>query len=67
MYNESSGPTFGGGHDLHVATCANSNTSSSTNLGSTYQLPPGQSAQSFFTGGRHFQAAEVEVYQVQLQ
>ena len=35
--------------------------------GHTYQLPPGQSAQTFFTGSRHFQAAEVEVYQVQLQ
>jgi hypothetical protein len=35
--------------------------------GHTYQLPPGQSAQTFFTGSLHFQAAEVEVYQVQLQ
>jgi hypothetical protein len=61
------GPTFGGGHDLHVANCANSSTSSCTNLGHTYQLPPGQSAQTFFTGSHHFQAAEVEVYQVQLQ
>jgi hypothetical protein len=64
--NASYGPTFGEGHDLHVANCANGNTSSYTNL-HTYQLPPGQSAQAFFTGGRHFQAAEVEVYQVQLQ
>ena len=64
--NASYGPTFGAGHDLHVANCANGNTSSYTNL-HTYQLPPGQSAQAFFTGGRHFQAAEVEVYQVQLQ
>jgi hypothetical protein len=61
------GPTFGSGHDLHVGNCANGNPSSYTNLGNTYQLPPGQSAQTFFTGSRHFQAAEVEVYQVQLQ
>ena len=61
------GPTFGNGHDLHVANCANGSTSSPTNLGHTYQLPPGQSAQTFFTGSLHFQAAEVEVYQVQLQ
>jgi hypothetical protein len=53
------GPTFGGGHDLHVANCANSNTSSHTNLGHAYQLPPGQSAGTFFTGGQNFQAAEV--------
>jgi hypothetical protein len=65
--NASYGPTFGVGHDLHVATCANGNTSSYTNLGSTYQLPPGQSATTFFTGSHTFQAAEVEVYQVQLQ
>ena len=61
------GPTFGGGHDLYVANCAKSTTSSYTTLGHTYQLPPGQSAQTFFTGSHTFQAAEVEVYQVQLQ
>jgi hypothetical protein len=65
--NASRGPTFGGGYDLYVANCANSNTCSSTNLGFTYQLPPGQSALTFFTGSQNFQAAGVEVYQVQLQ
>jgi hypothetical protein len=61
------GPIFGGANDLQVANCANSSTSSYTNLGHTYQLPPGQSAQTFFTGSHNFQAVEVEVYQVQLQ
>ena len=65
LCSASYGPTFGGGHDLHVANCANSSTSSCTNLGHTYQLPPGQSAQTFFTGSHKFQAVEVEVYQVQ--
>jgi hypothetical protein len=65
--HKSHGPTFGGGHDLYVADCANSDTGSATNLGQTYQLPPGQSATTFFTGSHTFQAAEVEVYQVQLQ
>ena len=60
------GPTFGGGHDIHVADGANGNTNSYTNL-HAYQLPAGQSAQTFFTGAHNFQAAEVEVYQVQLQ
>jgi hypothetical protein len=60
----SCGPTFGSGHDLHIASCANSITGSYTNLGHTYQLPPGQSAKTFFTGGQNFEAAEVEVYQV---
>ena len=63
----SHGPTFGSGHDIYVADGANGNTNSHTNLGHTYQLPAGQSAQTFFTGAHNFQAAEVEVYQVQLQ
>jgi len=58
------GPTFGSGHDLLVASGANSNTSSSSNLGRSYVLPAGQSATAFFTGGQHFQAAEVEVFAV---
>ena len=61
------GPSFGHGRDMHVADGANGNTNSHTNLGRTYQLPTGQSAKSFFTGAHRFQAAEVEVYQVQLQ
>ena len=60
------GPAFGGGRDIHVADGANGNTSSYTKLGNTYQLPAGQSARTFFTGARNFQAAEVEVYQVHL-
>ena len=63
----SHGPTFGAGHDIHVADFANSNTFSSTSPGHSYQLPAGQSAQTFFTGARNFQATEVEVYQVQVQ
>jgi hypothetical protein len=69
--DRSYGPSFGGGikrvsfiNDLHVADCANRNTTSYTNPGNVYQLPPGQAAQTFFTGAHHFQAAEVEVYQV---
>ena len=62
--NDAYGPTFGGGHDIHVADNASGNNSSYTNLGRTYQLPSGQSSETFFTGARNFQAAEVEVYQV---
>ena len=61
------GPTFGcTPHDIYVADGANGNANSYTNFGSTYQLPSGQSARTFFTGKNNFQAAEVEVYQVQL-
>ena len=51
MYcHPSYGPTFGGNPDVSVANGANGNASkSSTNLGSTYQLPAGQSATTFFT------------------
>ena len=58
---------FGAGNDIRVADGANGNTKSYTNLGTTYHLPAGQSAKTFFTGAHKFQAAEVEVYQVQLQ
>ena len=59
------GVSFGGRYDLCVADCANSTSTSYTHPGHAYQLPPGQGAQTFFTGAHHFQAAEVEVYQVQ--
>ncbi len=64
MYDHSSnGPTFGGGHDMHVADNANSYSTSYTNILS-YELPPGQNAQTFLTGARNFQAAEIEVFRV---
>ncbi|KAL9954739.1 hypothetical protein ACROYT_G042313 [Oculina patagonica] len=43
------GPTFGGGHDLHISDNANTNTESYSILGSTYECPPGQQS-TFFTG-----------------
>ena len=58
------GPTFGQGHDIHVCSNANSSSGSYTNLGHTYHLPDGQSSTTFFTGQRHFQAAEVRVFSV---
>ena len=57
------GPSFGGGHDIYVADNANNNITSYTNV-STYQLPEGQNAQTFLTGARNFQAAEIEVFGV---
>jgi hypothetical protein len=58
------GPTFGGGHDIYVADNANSNSNSYTNVGHAYQLPAGQNAQTFLTGARNFEAAEMEVFRV---
>ncbi len=37
--NSSYGPTFGGGHDLHIADKSNTNTSSYSNLGYSYSHP----------------------------
>jgi len=61
----SCGPAFGGGYDIHVCDNANSNLSSYTNVGNTYECPAGQTGNTFLTGSRHFQASEVEVFSVQ--
>ncbi len=54
------------GHDIHVADNANSNSTSSTNVGVSYELPAGQNAQTFLTGAYNFQAPEIEVFRVVL-
>ena len=48
------GPAFGGGHDLVIVENANADTSSSYNVGNTYQCPAGQNLQTFLTGAHHF-------------
>jgi len=55
------GPTFGGGHDLCISSNANSNTSSYSNLGFSYQCPPGQQ-NTFFTGAKNFTVTDYEVF-----
>jgi hypothetical protein len=70
MYNLSSyGPTFGGGHDLHL--CDNSNTvnGSYCNLGHTYKCPDGiaytsNEAKNYLTGSYNFMVDEIEVYKI---
>jgi len=63
---DSSGPTFGAGHDFYI----NSNGSSGySNLGQAYQLPSfftyGKlSAQSFLAGSYNFKPIEIEVYSI---
>jgi hypothetical protein len=64
------GPTFGGGHDMHVADQSNRNTNSYTNFGHTYALDNltlfnswNQSIKStFLTGAYSFKTIEIEVY-----
>jgi hypothetical protein len=58
------GPTFGGGHDLHIATNANTSDASYHNIGHTYALPPGAGDNTFLTGGGNnkFRVSEYEVW-----
>jgi len=64
-HSGSYGPAFGGGYDIHVCDNANSNLSSYTNVGNTYECPAGQTGSTFLTGSQNFQASEVEVFSVQ--
>ena len=59
--NNGYGPSFGGGHDLHISKYANTNTNSFSNLGHSYQCPPGQQS-TFFTGGKIFTVTDYEVF-----
>jgi hypothetical protein len=60
------GPTFGGGHDLHIADRSNTNTSSYSNLGCSFTHPDyaygSNEAKSFLAGSFSFQVTEIEVY-----
>ena len=61
------GPTFGGGHQIHIANNANSNTNSYTNFGSSngyfYTVPSGvQDRQTILAGTYSFTPDEVEVF-----
>ena len=63
-----SGPRFGGGHDIYIASNAASSTSSYSNLGGTYGPPAGNSYQSSFSRSflagsyYNFRPDEVEVF-----
>ena len=61
------GPTFGGGHDIHIARYASSSSSSYTDLGYAYGPPSGYSYGSTFTrtflaGTYQFTPDEVETF-----
>ena len=64
----SSGPAFGGGHDIYIADNAASNTNShASDLGHTYSPPPGNRhgssfTRSFLAGSYKFRPDEVEVF-----
>ncbi|KXJ05720.1 BTB/POZ domain-containing protein KCTD21 [Exaiptasia diaphana] len=62
--NNGYGPTFGGNYDLYICDNPQSNNCSS-NIGDTYKLPSGQTANTFLTGGQYFKLSEMEVYGLQ--
>ena len=53
------GPTFGGGHDLHICNAANESTGSYSHFGDTYENP--QSGTTFLVQ-RNFTVNEYEVF-----
>ena len=57
------GPTFGGGHDLHISNNANGNQGSHSGFGNSYQPPPGTvEATSLLAGSLYFTPTEIEVF-----
>jgi hypothetical protein len=67
MYTGNSyGPTFGGGHDIHISNDASSNTGSyAYNFNYYYQAPSDVSnANTILAGTRNFQPSEVEVFHI---
>jgi len=63
IHDSSDGPIFGKG-DLFVAPNVNSNTSSSCNVDSVYQLPSNTSDPHFLTGSQNFTVSEHKVFLV---
>lgn len=60
--NSSYGPTFGGGHDLHISSNSNCNNKSYSNLGNTYECPPNVTSATFLAGNYNFYVNELEVF-----
>jgi hypothetical protein len=60
----SSGPTFGNGHDIHVADNCNVNTNSYTRLGHGYMNNTDIEESEFFSGSKNFKVAEIEVFTI---
>jgi hypothetical protein len=60
-FNQSYGPVFGSGHDLHICSHANEGASSTSFIGNTYELPASCDSH-FLTGSRHFTVSEYEVF-----
>jgi hypothetical protein len=58
------GPTFGGGHDLHICDKCSTSKSSYSNLGPTYANDARIPANAVLAGERTFIVKEIEVFEV---
>ena len=66
--SSSHGPIFGGGNDLILYNNCHSNTTSYSNLGYTYSLPPNityntNESKSYFAGSYEFEVEEYELFE----
>jgi len=61
--NATYGPTFGGGHDMHVSNNSNSITGSYSNFPNSYTDTLGR-GNATFTGAKNFQVSEIEVFRL---
>jgi len=55
------GPSFGGGCDIKIMSCSNTNMSSYSSLGSTYACQS-KSPKAFLAGTYNFQTSDIEVF-----
>ncbi len=64
--SDSSGPTFGRGHDFTISDQSDSNTNSYSNIYS-YEMPSFGSPTSLLAGSYNFKTFEVEVFLFNIQ
>ena len=60
--NATSGPAFGGGHDLHISDASNGANTDSYSFPLSYQFPSNQSSSTFLAGQQYFTVSEYEVF-----
>jgi hypothetical protein len=58
------GPTFGGGHDIHISDECDSSTRNYTNFDYSYKNETGVSGDTVFAGARNFAVRDIEVFEM---
>ena len=58
------GPIFGDGHNIHISSNSNANTTSYSKIGTTYNMPEGISDPYFLNGQTNFKVSEIEIFQL---